>query len=78
VYHARLGIFHKTVSNRIPRGKHLGMRPLIAHGLLAVDELYRRTGKRQPAQEHLTTVSTMYCEMDMQFWLEQAEVRNLA
>jgi hypothetical protein len=33
----------------------------------------RRTGKRQEAQEHLTTATTMYREMDMRFWLEQGE-----
>ena len=30
-------------------------------------------GKREQAQEHLTTATTMYREMDMRFWLEQAE-----
>jgi hypothetical protein len=25
------------------------------------------------AQEHLTTATTMYREMDMRFWLEKAE-----
>jgi tetratricopeptide (TPR) repeat protein len=51
----------------------LGMRPLIAHCHLGLGKLYRRTGKRQEAQEHLTTATTMYREMDMRFWLEQAE-----
>ena len=31
------------------------------------------TGKRQEAQEHFTTATTMYREMDMRFWLEKAE-----
>ncbi len=31
-------------------------------------------GKREQAQEHLTTATTMYREMDMRFWLEKAEV----
>ena len=30
-------------------------------------------GKREQAQEHLTTATTMYREMGMSFWLEQAE-----
>jgi tetratricopeptide (TPR) repeat protein len=51
----------------------LGMRPLVAHCHLGVGKLSRRTGKRQQAQEHLTTATTMYREMDMRFWLEQAE-----
>ena len=51
----------------------LGMRPLVAHCHLGLGKLYRRTGKRQEAQEHLTTATTMYREMDMRFYLEQAE-----
>ena len=50
-----------------------GMRPLVAHCHLGLAKLYRRTGKRQEAQEHLTTATTMYREMDMRFYLEQAE-----
>jgi len=50
-----------------------GMRPLVAHSHLGLGKLYRRTGKRLEAQEHLTTATTMYREMDMRFWLEQAE-----
>jgi uncharacterized membrane protein YvbJ len=33
----------------------------------------QRLGKRQQAQEHLTTATAMYREMDMPFWLERAE-----
>ena len=51
----------------------LGLRPLVAHCHLGLGELSRRTGKRDEAQEHLATATTMYREMDMQFWLEQAE-----
>ena len=42
-----------------------GMRPLVAHCHLGLGKLYRRTGKREQAQEHLTTATTMYREMDM-------------
>ena len=48
------------------------MRPLVAHCHLGLGKLSRRTGKRQEAQEHLATATTMYREMDMRFWLEQA------
>jgi len=51
----------------------LGMRPLVAHCHLGLGKLCRRTGKREQAQEHLTTATTMYREMDMPFWLAQAE-----
>ncbi len=52
----------------------LGMRPLVAHCHLGLGKLYRRTGKRQEAEQHISTATTMYREMDMLFWLEQAEV----
>jgi class 3 adenylate cyclase/tetratricopeptide (TPR) repeat protein len=50
-----------------------GMRPLVAHCHLGLGKLYRRTGTRDQAQEHLTIATTMYREMDMHFWLKQAE-----
>jgi hypothetical protein len=49
------------------------MRPLVAHCHLGLGRICRSTGKRQQAQEHLTTATTMYRAMDMRFWLEQAE-----
>jgi tetratricopeptide (TPR) repeat protein len=51
----------------------LGMRPLVAHCHLGLGKLYRRTDKREQAQEHLTTATTMYREMGMTYWLEKAE-----
>jgi tetratricopeptide (TPR) repeat protein len=51
----------------------LGMRPLVAHCHLGLGKVSRRTGKPHEAQDHLTTATTMYREMDMRFWLEQAE-----
>jgi tetratricopeptide (TPR) repeat protein len=50
-----------------------GMRPLVAHCHLGLGKLYRRTGKPEQAREHLTTATAMYREMDMLFWLKQAE-----
>jgi tetratricopeptide (TPR) repeat protein len=55
----------------------LSMRPLIAHCHLGLGKLYRRTGKREQAQEHLTAATTMYREMDMRFWLEKAEAETM-
>jgi class 3 adenylate cyclase/tetratricopeptide (TPR) repeat protein len=54
----------------------LGMRPLVAHCHLGLGKLYRRTGEREQAPEHLTIATTMYREMDMRFWLEQAEAET--
>jgi tetratricopeptide (TPR) repeat protein len=50
-----------------------GMRPLVAHCHLGLGKFYRRTGKHEQAQEHLTIATTMYREMGMTYWLEQAE-----
>jgi hypothetical protein len=49
------------------------MRPLVARCRLGLGKLYRRVGKRDEAQEHLTTATTMCREMDLRLWLEQAE-----
>jgi len=56
------------------------MRPLVAHCQLGLGKLYRRTGKREQAQEHLTIATAMYREMDMAYWLDQAaaEMHHLA
>ncbi len=50
-----------------------GMRPLVAQCHLGLGKLYRRTGTRQEAQAHLTAAMMMCREMDMRFYLEQAE-----
>ena len=51
----------------------LRMHPLLAHCHLGLGKRYRRTGNRDQARAHLTAAVTMYREMDMRFWLEQAE-----
>jgi tetratricopeptide (TPR) repeat protein len=56
--------------------EELDMRPLVAHCHLGLGKLYRRTGDRAKAGEHLTAAATMYREMDMRFWLAQAEVAS--
>ncbi len=61
-YRSAIGLAHE-----------LGMRPLVAHCHLGLGKLYRRTGKPQEARKHLTIATTMYREMEMRFWLEQAE-----
>jgi hypothetical protein len=52
----------------------LGMRPLVAHCHFQLGKVYRKADQQQEqAREHLTTATTMYREMDMRFWLDQAE-----
>jgi hypothetical protein len=49
------------------------MRPLVAHCHLGLGKVYLRTSKRDQARDHLTAAATVYRDMDMSFWLEQAE-----
>ena len=57
----------------LARADELGMRPLVARCHLGLGTLYRRIGKRQESQEHLSTATAMFREMDMRFWLEKVE-----
>ena len=56
------------------------MRPLAAHCHLDLGRLFRKTDQHEQARQHLTTATTMFREMDMRFWLDQAEaeLRELA
>jgi hypothetical protein len=54
------------------------MRPLVAHCHLGLGKLYRRTDKRDQAQEHLATATAMYREMGMTHSLEKAEAEMAA
>lgn len=51
----------------------LGMRPLFALCRLSLGRLRLRTGQRAEAEEDLRAARAMFSEMDMRFWLEQAE-----
>jgi hypothetical protein len=54
------------------------MRPLVAHCHFGLGKLYRRRGKREDAQPHLTTAVTMYREMGMERWLDEAHTETAA
>jgi class 3 adenylate cyclase/tetratricopeptide (TPR) repeat protein len=56
----------------------LATRPLGAHCHLALGRLSRRMAQRAQAQQHFATATTMYREMDMRFYLEQAEAESKA
>jgi class 3 adenylate cyclase/tetratricopeptide (TPR) repeat protein len=64
-FHAALGL-----------AEDLTLRPFVAHCHLGLGKLYQRIGKRRQAQEHLATATTMYREMGMTYWLEQAEAER--
>jgi tetratricopeptide (TPR) repeat protein len=68
------GHYRQALALAEPRG----MRPLVAHCHLGLGKLSRRTNKREQAQEHLTTATTMYREMGMTYWLEKAEEESQA
>jgi class 3 adenylate cyclase/tetratricopeptide (TPR) repeat protein len=55
-----------------------GMRPLVAHCHLGLGRLCRSAAERQRAHEHLAVAATMYREMDMRLWLEQAQAEMKA
>jgi tetratricopeptide (TPR) repeat protein len=67
------GCYREALALAEPRG----MRPLVAHCHLGLGKLYRRTEKREPAREHLSTATTMYRDMGMTFWLEQAQALHV-
>ena len=53
--------------------EELGMRPLQAHCHLGLGTLYVQTGRPEPARAALTAAIALYRDMDMTFWLPQAE-----
>jgi class 3 adenylate cyclase/tetratricopeptide (TPR) repeat protein len=53
----------------------LGMRPLLAHCHFGLAKLHGKSGDRAEAREDFAAATTMYREMDMKFWLEQARVK---
>jgi hypothetical protein len=54
----------------------LGMHPLIAHCRFGLGKFYRRISKGDQAHEHLATPITLYGEMGMRYWLEQAQAAS--
>jgi tetratricopeptide (TPR) repeat protein len=52
----------------------LGLRPLMAHCHLGLGALYLRASTCEQAREHLTMAVTMFGEMDMLHWREQAKM----
>jgi hypothetical protein len=52
------------------------MRPLVAHCHLGLGKLYRRTDKREQAQEHLTTATMMRDGNDVRLEKAEAEMND--
>jgi len=70
---SRTGLTECGLSATRPSGSS---SPLVAHCHFGLARLYRHTGKREQGRERLTAATTMYREMDMQYWLEQAEAES--
>jgi class 3 adenylate cyclase/tetratricopeptide (TPR) repeat protein len=49
-----------------------GMRPLVAHCHLGLGKLYGRKGRAEDAREKLEAAMTMYRDLEMESWLDQA------
>ena len=72
----------------MPRARHYrqalalaeqrGMRPLVAHCHLGLAKLDHRIGKPEEARKNLAAATTMYREMEMDFWLERSRDDELA
>ena len=64
---------HTRYREALALAESRSMRPLVAHCHRGLGKLFLRIGNREQASEQLTTAMTMYRDMDMRFWLEQAE-----
>ncbi|PWU17243.1 MAG: hypothetical protein C5B48_16225 [Candidatus Rokuibacteriota bacterium] len=58
--------------------EQLGTRPLAARCRLGLGMLHRATGQQESARHYLATAATMFRQMDMHVWLEQAEAEMRA
>ena len=50
------------------------MRPVAAHSHLGLGRIFHRSGRHEHAREHLATATTMFREMDVDHWVDQAEM----
>jgi tetratricopeptide (TPR) repeat protein len=53
--------------------EELGMRPVAAHCHLGLGRLFRRCGDPGKSSEHIDIATAMYRDMNMEFWLDQAQ-----
>ena len=61
----------------LARAGELEMHPLVAHCHFGLAKHYRHTGTYDRARGDLASATTMFREMDMRFWLEQAEAERM-
>ena len=73
---ARVPVLRVLKPNSICSATSRPIPILIAHWHLGLGRVFERRGTREQAQEHVATATTMYREMDMPYWLEQAELKE--
>lgn len=73
--HDSPGLAEAEVSYRqaLALAGELGLRPLVAHCHAGLARVFRRAGEREQAQDHFANAARMFREMEMRFWLEEAE-----
>ena len=62
-----------TYRQALARATEFGLRPLVAHCHFALCKLYVNTHQQEEATQHLNAATTLYREMGMLSWLEQAD-----
>jgi tetratricopeptide (TPR) repeat protein len=63
--------YREALSLAEPRG----MRPLVAHCYLGLGKLHKLVGSYEDARAYLASAATMYRQMEMDFWLTQADAQ---
>jgi class 3 adenylate cyclase/tetratricopeptide (TPR) repeat protein len=64
----RTAVFYRQA---LALADELGMSPLAAHCHHGLGTRYRLTEQPERAHEHLDAARTLYCEMDMRYWIER-------
>ena len=64
---------HDTYLAALNLADELGMRPLVAHCHLGMGQLHQRMGRLSEARAEFSQATELYRQMDMQFYLKQAE-----
>jgi predicted ATPase/class 3 adenylate cyclase len=63
----------QSYGEAVEQAKELRMRPLLAHSHLGLGQLYLKKGEPKEARSELLAAIDLYRNMDMRFWLPQAE-----
>lgn len=73
---AQFELAQRHLDQTLSLGQDYGRRPLVARCHLDLAELGRKAGRREDALEHISRAMTMFADMGMRFWLEQADAER--